>query len=57
MQLITVVPRLGLDLKVAFYIPEAHLEHSQLSKMQLFVKIVKGFQVITIFVKISIFDV
>ena len=37
--------------------PETHLEPSQLSKMELFAKVVKGFQAITIFAKGSILDI
>ena len=36
---------------------EAHSEHSQISKMKLFEKIVSGFQPLTIFAKNSILDV
>ena len=43
--------------KVTFDITEMYLEPTQLSKMQLFAKIVKGFQDITIFRKTSILDV
>ena len=54
------LPFLGYLCKVTFNIPEAYLGLSQLSKMELSVKIVKivrGFHVITIFAKSSILDV
>ena len=43
--------------KVTFDIPEAYLEPSQLPNMELFAKIVKGFQATTIFAKSSISDI
>ena len=43
--------------EVTFGIPEEYLEPKQFFKMELFAKIVKGFQAIAIFVKSSIRDV
>ena len=43
--------------KVTFNIPEAYLDPNQLFRMELFAKIIKGFQAITIFAKSSILDV
>ena len=44
-----------------FYIslryPQAYLEHSRISKMELLAKIVNGFQPLTIFLKSSILDI
>ena len=42
--------------KATFDIPEAFLGPTQLSKMELFAKIVKAFQAITIISKTAIFD-
>ena len=51
------LPFLAHLCNVTFDIPQAYLEPSQLPKMKLLATIVKGFQAITIFAKISILDV
>ena len=43
--------------EVTFGIPEAYLEPKQFFKIEVFAKIVKGFQAIAVFVKSSILDV